>query len=143
MYLKILNVVNLLQAWVASLHTVRKAFWMRKIENRKTSNLKLYSPPKVDRIWGIWGSYYKLPKAIFYLLKGDYSFKAKASCWLTFLPSSLSLGVLGGAAVLVGVSADLLEGVWLISILASVLPNYLQVVVGSGFRVQSHCPLIT
>ena len=21
--------------------------------------------------WGIWGSYYKIPKAIFYLLKGD------------------------------------------------------------------------
>ena len=25
-----------------------------------------------DRIWGIWGSYYNIPKAIFYLLKGDY-----------------------------------------------------------------------
>ena len=24
------------------------------------------------RIWGIGGSYYKIPKAIFYLLKGDY-----------------------------------------------------------------------
>ena len=24
-------------------------------------------------MWGIWESYYKLPKAIFYLLKGDYS----------------------------------------------------------------------
>ena len=23
------------------------------------------------RIWGIWGSYYTIPKAIFYLLKGD------------------------------------------------------------------------
>ena len=22
-------------------------------------------------IWGIWGSCYKIPKAIFYLLKGD------------------------------------------------------------------------
>ena len=30
-------------------------------------------PLKVDRIWGIWGSYYNIPKAIFYLLKGDYS----------------------------------------------------------------------
>ena len=29
-----------------------------------------YSPPEVDRIWGIWGSYYSVPKAIFYLLKG-------------------------------------------------------------------------
>ena len=27
----------------------------------------------VDRIWGICGSYYKIPKAIFYLLKGDYT----------------------------------------------------------------------
>ena len=25
----------------------------------------------IDRIWGIWGSYYNIPKAIFYLLKGD------------------------------------------------------------------------
>ena len=23
-------------------------------------------------MWGIWGSYYDIPKAIFYLLKGDY-----------------------------------------------------------------------
>ena len=28
--------------------------------------------PKVDRIWGIWGPYYNIPKAIFYLLQGDY-----------------------------------------------------------------------
>ena len=28
------------------------------------------SPPQVDRLLGIWGSYYKMPKAIFYLLKG-------------------------------------------------------------------------
>ena len=33
---------------------------------------RTYSPPQVDRIWGIWGSYYNLPKAIFYLLKGEY-----------------------------------------------------------------------
>ena len=33
---------------------------------------RMYSPPSVDRIWGIWGSYYNMPKAIFYLLKGDY-----------------------------------------------------------------------
>ena len=31
------------------------------------------SPPKVDRIWAIWGSYHNIPKAIFYLLKGDYT----------------------------------------------------------------------
>ena len=30
------------------------------------------SPPKLDRISGIWGSYYYVPKAILYLLKGDY-----------------------------------------------------------------------
>ena len=35
-------------------------------------DLDPYSPPYVDRIWGIWGSYYNIPKAIFYLLKGDY-----------------------------------------------------------------------
>ena len=29
-----------------------------------------YSAPQVDRIWGIWGSYYDIPKAIFYLLEG-------------------------------------------------------------------------
>ena len=33
----------------------------------------VYSPPEVDRIGGIWGSYYNISKAIFYLLKGDYS----------------------------------------------------------------------
>ena len=32
----------------------------------------VYNPPQVDRIWGIWGSGYNIPKAIFYLLKGDY-----------------------------------------------------------------------
>ena len=26
----------------------------------------------VDRRWGIRGSYYNIPRAIFYLLKGDY-----------------------------------------------------------------------
>ena len=25
------------------------------------------------RIWGIWGSYYKIPKAIFCLLKADHN----------------------------------------------------------------------
>ena len=34
--------------------------------------LRVYSPPLVDRIWGIWASDYNIPKAIFYLLKGDY-----------------------------------------------------------------------
>ena len=40
-----------------------------------------YSPPKLDRIWGICGSYYNIhiyiytPKAIVYLLKGGYAAK--------------------------------------------------------------------
>ena len=29
--------------------------------------------PYIHRIWGKWGSYYDSPKAIFYLLKGDYT----------------------------------------------------------------------
>ena len=29
-----------------------------------------YSPAKVDRIWGMWGSYSNILTAIFYLLKG-------------------------------------------------------------------------
>ena len=49
-----------------------------------------YSPPSVDRIWGIWGSYYTIPKAIFDLLKWDYKY--------------LGRGVLG--------SGGLLRGYW-------------------------------
>ena len=40
---------------------------------------KVDSPPEVDRIWGIWGSYDRVPKAIFimfYLLKGTIGFRA-------------------------------------------------------------------
>ena len=32
------------------------------------------SPSEVDRISDIWGSYYNMPKAIFYLLKGDHKY---------------------------------------------------------------------
>ena len=32
-----------------------------------------YSPPSVDRIRGIWGSHYTVPKAIFLLLKGEHT----------------------------------------------------------------------
>ena len=32
------------------------------------------------RIRGIWGSYYIIPKAIFYLLKGDYTSKMLGPC---------------------------------------------------------------
>ena len=35
---------------------------------------RIYSPSFVDRIWGIWGSYYNIPKAIVYLLQADYRF---------------------------------------------------------------------
>ena len=30
---------------------------------------RTHSQPEVDRIWDIWGSYYHIPKAIFYQLK--------------------------------------------------------------------------
>ena len=36
----------------------------------------VYRPPEVDRIWGIRGSYYHIPRAIFYLLKGGYRERA-------------------------------------------------------------------
>ena len=32
-----------------------------------------HSPASVNRIWGIWGSYCNIPKAIFYLLQGTIS----------------------------------------------------------------------
>ena len=31
-----------------------------------------YTRPELSRIWGIWGSYYNIPKARFYVLKGGY-----------------------------------------------------------------------
>ena len=38
---------------------------------RASSNPPAYiAAPHVDRIWGICGSYYNIPKALFYLLKG-------------------------------------------------------------------------
>ena len=33
---------------------------------------RYYSPPEVDRIWGIRGCSYNIPKAIFCLVKGNY-----------------------------------------------------------------------
>ena len=57
----------------------RVYFWghIRLMEKKMETTIEgfgfwVYSPPEVDRIWGIWGSYHTLPKAIFYLLKGDY-----------------------------------------------------------------------
>ena len=43
-------------------------------ENLRAAGFRVYCRPYVDRIWGIWRSYSNIPKAIFYLLKGDYSF---------------------------------------------------------------------
>ena len=40
--------------------------------------IKTSSPPEVDRIWGMWGSYYNIPKPLFYLLKEDYSLSRSA-----------------------------------------------------------------
>ena len=44
---------------------------MRGSRSGDAPGFRAYSPPDVDRIWGIWGSYYNIPKAVFYLLKGD------------------------------------------------------------------------
>ena len=38
-----------------------------------------YSPPEVDRIWGIWGPYYHIPKVISYLLTGDFNVNEEAA----------------------------------------------------------------
>ena len=52
-----------------------------------------YSPPEVDRIWGIWGFYYNVPKAMFYLLKGDYSciFCMRSLKEFSLLPAAFGL----------------------------------------------------
>ena len=47
-------------------------FWHKKALSQ------VYSPPSVDRIWGIWGSYYNIPKNIFALLRGDYTCRVHA-----------------------------------------------------------------
>ena len=41
----------------------------------RNSRVGIYSPPYVDGTWGIWGSYFNLPKTIVYLLKGNYPFR--------------------------------------------------------------------
>ena len=44
-----------------------------------------YNPPYVDRLWGIWGSDRNiLPKAIFYLLEGDYIQKTGSGLHVQF-----------------------------------------------------------
>ena len=52
--------------------------------------IRVYSPPHVDRIWGIWGSYYNKPQAIFYLLKGDYRLLGLAGSLSTVFPNALT-----------------------------------------------------
>ena len=70
--------------------------------NPQTPNA--YSPRKVDRIWGIWGSYYTLPKAIFHLLTGDYKPKANKhqnGSWQT-LPEGIVNGSEPYSKLLIG-----------------------------------------
>ena len=63
------------------INIIRGAKEPRNLQNHRGVNsfgfVWYYSPPEVDRIWGIWGSYYKKPKAIFYLLQGDYTLSPK------------------------------------------------------------------
>ena len=47
-----------------------------------------HSPSKVDRIWGIWGSYSSMPKAMFYLPKRDYK-SITQTCSPTFFLESM------------------------------------------------------
>ena len=53
-------------AWAILFNVVITQFFPPVVHN-------MYSPPEAGRIWGIWGSYYNIPKAIVYLLKGDYT----------------------------------------------------------------------
>ena len=41
--------------------------------------VRVYSPPEVDRIWGIWGTYFHIAKAILYRLKGHYSVSGRST----------------------------------------------------------------
>ena len=53
------------------LHQLRGSpAWCQGLQMLKCT-LQYYSPPYVDRIRAIWGSYFDIPKAIFYLLRGD------------------------------------------------------------------------
>ena len=59
--------------------------------------MKTYSPPEVDTIWGVWGPYYNIPKAIFYLLKGDYSPNPLGCYVSTGIGLALEDWILGGS----------------------------------------------
>ena len=43
-----------------------------RVEGLGFNIMRRHNPPGVDRIWGTWGSYYNITKAIFHLLKGHY-----------------------------------------------------------------------
>ena len=44
---------------------------------------RVYSPPEVDK-YGVYGDLFSnIPKAIFYLLKGDYWLRSSARCKFT------------------------------------------------------------
>ena len=47
------------------------AFWS-SVRRVMLSKVPGYSHRELDRIWGIWGSYYNIPAAIFCLVKRDY-----------------------------------------------------------------------
>ena len=46
-----------------------------------------------SRIWGIWGSYYNIPKAIFYPIKGDSSLCLRFQAMIKQTLSHLSLRI--------------------------------------------------
>ena len=51
-------------------HTLFKRAYSNTVDSKTASPrvVNPYNPSEVDRIWGIWGSYYNTPEAILYLL---------------------------------------------------------------------------
>ena len=56
--------------------------------------LRAYCHPYVDRMWCIWGSFYDLPKAMFYLLQGGVDM-FRFSIWGLGIRSAAISGVAG------------------------------------------------
>ena len=81
---------------------------LKKLGGLKVWVLVLYSPPQVGKIWGIWGSYYGIPEATFYLLKADYRLMLR---WVYLkAQESWQLGFrIGGETALVGGSLLITE----------------------------------
>ena len=50
------------------------------------SVFRVFGPSEVDIIWDIWGSYYNMPKAVFYLRKAGLHFilrfRASGTSWI-------------------------------------------------------------